>query len=199
LCACVHSFKLPHALHIGKSFSGSSGISNTNLNLGFGISLLHRLILLAFPMLILWVVELFEKALLVQVTFFDLLSFVGLLTNKQTSIAQSTTEAEYVATASCCSQTLWIVHTMRDYGVSYKGVPLMCDSSNAICLVQNLVFHGRAKHIKVRHHFLRDHVEKEDIEMRYIEIERQLADSFIKPLDAIHFASLWGKLGVCHL
>jgi hypothetical protein len=99
LCACVHAFKLPHALHIGKSFSGSSGISNTNSNLGFGISLLHRLILLAFPMLILWVVELFEKALLVQVTFFDLLSFVGLLTNKQTSIAQSTTEAEYVAAA----------------------------------------------------------------------------------------------------
>jgi hypothetical protein len=35
---------------------------------------------------------------------------------KQTSVAQSTIEAEYVATASCYSQILWIVHTVRDYG-----------------------------------------------------------------------------------
>jgi hypothetical protein len=60
---------------------------------------------------------------------------------------------------------------MRDYGETYKNVPLMCDSSSAIFLGQNPVFHGRAKHIKMRHHFLRDHVEKRDIEMRYIETE----------------------------
>jgi hypothetical protein len=81
MCAYVHAFKLLHAIHIGKPFSGSSGISNTHLNLGFGILLLHRLIWLAFPMLILRVVGLIEKALLVQVIFFDLLLFVGLLVN----------------------------------------------------------------------------------------------------------------------
>jgi hypothetical protein len=43
---------------------------------------------------------------------------------KQSSIAQSTTEAEYVADASCCSQILWIVHTMRDFGVNFERVPL---------------------------------------------------------------------------
>jgi hypothetical protein len=82
--------------------------------------------------------------------------------------------------------------------VTYKNVPLMCDSSSVICLVQNLVFHGRAKHIKVRHHLLRGHVEKRDIEMKYINTERQLTDIFTKPLDVTHFASLWGGLGVCH-
>jgi hypothetical protein len=117
---------------------------------------------------------------------------------KQTSIAQSTIEAEYVAAASCCSRILWIVHTMRDYGVSYNSVPLMCDSSSAICLAKNPVFYGRAKHIKVRHHFLRDHVEKGDIEMKYIETERWLAHIFTKPLDVTHFASMRGELGVCH-
>jgi hypothetical protein len=61
---------------------------------------------------------------------------------------------------------------MRDYGVTYKNVPLMYDNSSAICLAQSLVFHGKAKHIKVRHHFLRDHVEKEDIVLKYIDIER---------------------------
>ena len=111
---------------------------------------------------------------------------------KQSSVAQSITEAEYIAAASCCSQILWIVQTMRDYGVTYKSVPLMCDSSSAICLAHNPVFHGRAKHIKVRHHFLRDHVEKGEIEMKFIDTERQLADIFTKPLDSSRFAFLRG-------
>jgi hypothetical protein len=75
---------------------------------------------------------------------------------------------------------------------TYKSVPLMCDSSSAICLAQNLIFYRRVKHIKVRHQFLRDHVEKRDIEIRYIETERQLADIFIKYLVATYFAYLRG-------
>jgi hypothetical protein len=78
--------------------------------------------------------------------------------------------------------------------VTYKSVLIMCDSSSAICLFHNLVFHGRAKHIKVRYHFLRDHVEKGDIEMKFINTESQLADIFTKPLDSSRFASLWGSL-----
>jgi hypothetical protein len=73
----------------------------------------------------------------------------------------------------------------------------MCDSSSVICLAHNPVFHGRAKHIKVRHHFLRDHVEKGDIEIKFIDTERQLADIFIKPLDSSRFACLRGELGIC--
>jgi hypothetical protein len=79
---------------------------------------------------------------------------------------------------------------MRDYGVTYKSVPLMCDSSSAKSLAHNPVFHGRAKHIKVRHHFLSDHAKKGDIEMKFINTERQLVDIFTKPLDSSHFASL---------
>jgi hypothetical protein len=72
---------LPHTLHIGQQFSESSGISNTHPNSGFGIQLLHRLILLAFPMLTLRVVGLTEKALLIHVIFLDLILFVGQLAN----------------------------------------------------------------------------------------------------------------------
>jgi hypothetical protein len=82
--------------------------------------------------------------------------------------------------------------------VTYKSVPLTCDISSAICLAQNPVFHGRVKHIKVRYHFLRDHVEKGDIEMRYIDTERQLDDIFTKPLNVSRFAALLGEICVCH-
>jgi hypothetical protein len=52
------------------------------------------------------------------------------------------------------------------------------------------------RHVERRHHFLRDHVEKGDIE--YIDTERQLADIFTKLLDSSRFADLWGAIRVCH-
>jgi hypothetical protein len=70
-------------------------------------------------------------------------SLVYWSSHKQTSVAQSTTKAEYVATASCCSQILWIVHTMRDYGVTYKSVPAMCDSSSETPLLERPCTEGR--------------------------------------------------------
>jgi hypothetical protein len=79
---------------------------------------------------------------------------------------------------------------MRDFGVSFERVPLICDNTSAISVVKNSVFHKRMRHLEKRHHFLRDHIEKGDIEMGYINTERQLVDIFTKPLDASHFANL---------
>jgi cell fate regulator YaaT (PSP1 superfamily) len=87
---------------------------------------------------------------------------------------------------------------MRDFGVRFESVPLMCDNTSAISVAKNLVFHKKMRHIERRHHILRDHVEKGGIEMRYIDTERQLADIFIKPLDSSRFADLHGEIGVCH-
>jgi hypothetical protein len=73
---------------------------------------------------------------------------------------------------------------MRDFGVIFERVLLICDNSSAISEVKNPVFHKKMRYVERRHHFLRDHVEKGDIEMRYIDTERQLADIFTKPLDS---------------
>jgi hypothetical protein len=125
-------------------------------------------------------------------------SLVGWSSQKQSLVTQFTTEAEHVAGASCCSQIPWIVHTMRDFGVRFERVPLMYDNTSAISVAKNLVFHKKMRHVERRHHFLRDRVEKGDIEMRYIDTERQLADIFTKPHDSSRFADLQGKIGVCH-
>jgi hypothetical protein len=87
---------------------------------------------------------------------------------------------------------------MRDFGVSFERVPLMCDNTSAISVAKNPVFHKRMSHLERRHHFLRDHVEMGDIEMRHIDTERQLTNIFIKPLDASRFADLRRKIDVCH-
>jgi hypothetical protein len=78
--------------------------------------------------------------------------------------------------------------------VRFERVLLMCDNNSVISVAKNLVFHKKMRHIESRHHFLRYHVEKGDIEMRYIDTERQLADIFTKPLDSSRFADLREKL-----
>jgi hypothetical protein len=87
---------------------------------------------------------------------------------------------------------------MRDFGVRFERVPLMCDNTSAIKVAKNLVFHKKMRYVERRHHFLRDHVEKGDTKMRYIDTERQLAVIFTKPLDSSQFANLRGEIGVCH-
>jgi hypothetical protein len=90
------------------------------------------------------------------------------------------------------------MQTMRDFGVKFERVPFMCDNTSAISVAKNSVFHKKMRHVERRHHFLRDHVEKKDIEMRYIDTERQLTDIFTKLFDSSRFAYLWGEIGVCH-
>jgi hypothetical protein len=87
---------------------------------------------------------------------------------------------------------------MREFGVRFERVPLTCDNTSAISVAKNRVFHKKMRHVEGRHHFLRDHVEKGDIEMRYIYTERQLADILTKQLDSSRFVDLRGEIGVCH-
>jgi hypothetical protein len=87
---------------------------------------------------------------------------------------------------------------MRDFGVIFERVLLMCDNTSAISVVKNSVFHKKMRHVERKFHFLRDHVEKRDIEMRYIDTERQLIDIFTKPLDSSRFADLRREIGICH-
>jgi hypothetical protein len=110
-------------------------------------------------------------------------SLVSWLSRKQSSVAQSTTEAEYVAASSCCSQLLWITYTMSDFSEEYTHVPLQCDSTSAISVAKNPMLHSKTKHIEGRYHFLRDNVEKGKIALSHVPTHDQLADIFTKPLD----------------
>ncbi|WVZ84479.1 LOW QUALITY PROTEIN: hypothetical protein U9M48_031509 [Paspalum notatum var. saurae] len=104
-------------------------------------------------------------------------------TSLQASVALSTTEAEYVAVASCCSQLLWMKATLSDFGLRFGRIPLLVDSTFAISVAKNPVLHSRTKHIDVRFHFLRDHYEKGDIDLIHVVSANQLADIFTKPLE----------------
>ncbi|GJW69673.1 retrovirus-related pol polyprotein from transposon TNT 1-94 [Tanacetum coccineum] len=113
---------------------------------------------------------------------------------KQSSVAMSSAEAEYVAAAGCCAQVLWIKIQLADYDVLYDKVPIFCDNTSAISILNNPVLHSRIKHIDIRYHFIRDHILKGDIELHFVPTDLQLADIFTKPLAEPSFTRLVAEL-----
>ncbi|GKF14835.1 hypothetical protein Tco_0056297 [Tanacetum coccineum] len=60
---------------------------------------------------------------------------------KQTIMATSTTEVEYVVAANCCRKILWIQNQMLDYGFNFMNTNIYIDNESTICIEKNLVFH----------------------------------------------------------
>jgi hypothetical protein len=84
-------------------------------------------------------------------------SLVAWLSKKQGSISLSTTEAEYIAATTYCTQVLWMIQTLADLEVKYATpIPIHCDNTSAISVSKNPVFHSKTKHIPIKYHFLRE-------------------------------------------
>jgi len=123
-------------------------------------------------------------------------SLVSWFSKKQNSVALSTTEAEYIAVASCCAQILWMKQTLCDFGLKFDSVPIFCDNTSAINLTKNPIHHSRTKHIDIRHHFIREHVQNGHITLEFVSSNNQLADIFTKPLNEESFCKNRLELGI---
>ncbi|GJR43002.1 retrovirus-related pol polyprotein from transposon TNT 1-94 [Tanacetum coccineum] len=115
---------------------------------------------------------------------------------KQSSLAISTTEAEYVSAGKACQQALWMKQALVDYGIRLDDIPIMCDNKRAIDLSKNPVQHSHTKHIEIRHHFLRDNVKKGNISIEKVSSKDNIADILTKPLKREPFNYLRLGLGM---
>ncbi|GJS75603.1 putative ribonuclease H-like domain-containing protein [Tanacetum coccineum] len=102
---------------------------------------------------------------------------------KQTVVANSTTEAEYVVVANCCGQVLWIQNQMLDYGFNFMNTKIYIDNESTICIVKNPVFHSKTKNIEIRRHFIRDYYEKKLIQVIKIHTDHNVTDLLTKAFD----------------
>jgi len=85
---------------------------------------------------------------------------------------------------------------LSDYGLMLDYIPICCDNTSAINLSKKPIMHSRTKHIEIRHHFLRDHVQKGDCVLEFVETKNQLADIFTKPLPKESFFTIRRELGI---
>ncbi|GJV42645.1 putative ribonuclease H-like domain-containing protein [Tanacetum coccineum] len=115
---------------------------------------------------------------------------------KQTIVAISSTEAEYVAAASCCAQVLWMQNQLLDYGFNFMNTEIHIDNESTICIVKNPVFHSKTKHIQIRHHFIRDCYEQRLINVVKVHTDDNVADLLTKGFDLARFNFLVVTIGM---
>ena len=121
---------------------------------------------------------------------------VSWFSQKQRTVALSTTESEYVAACEGVKEMVWLIRMYNDImGENVKPLLLM-DNQSAIRLVKNPEFHKRTKHIDVKFNFIREKFLQNVFELNYVPSELQLADILTKPLPKNKFNSLKKGIGI---
>ncbi|GJS79308.1 hypothetical protein Tco_0729189 [Tanacetum coccineum] len=112
-------------------------------------------------------------------------------TQKQATVALSSCESEFIVATAATTQVLWLKRLLSKLTHSQEEkVTIQVDNKSAIALMKNPVFHGRSKHIDMKYHFIRECVEKEDIQVEFINGEYQKADILTKALLKIKFLTI---------
>ncbi|GAU38465.1 hypothetical protein TSUD_151880 [Trifolium subterraneum] len=93
---------------------------------------------------------------------------VSWCSKKQSVIALSSCEAEYVAGSLAACQANWLQSLLSEMKIIDNiTIMLKIDNKSAINLAKNPVSHGKSKHIETRFHFLRDQVNKGKLSLEY--------------------------------
>lgn len=110
---------------------------------------------------------------------------------KQQVVALSTAEAEYIAATNYVTQAVWLRRILSELQHQQNGpTKIFCDNKSIITLTKNTVFHGRSKHINIKHHYIRDLIKDKEIVVELCISGDQLAYIFTKPLKVNLFIKL---------
>jgi len=116
---------------------------------------------------------------------------------RQSSVALSTCEAEYMAAAQAAMEAAWHKNIMEELGMSQEApIWIGCDAQAALQLLKNPVYHDRTKHIAVKVHFVRQLMEAGVVDFQYISTEKQVADALTKAVPKAKLEFCRGKMGV---
>ena len=116
---------------------------------------------------------------------------------KQTSVATSSTEAEYMALSGAVKEIIWIQRMFKELGRTLEDEKIIYeDNQGAIALAKNPEQHARTKHIDIQYHFIRECIENGYIELKYIPTEDMVADAMTKPLPKDRHRDLTARMGV---
>ena len=120
---------------------------------------------------------------------------------RQKTVSSSSTEAEYIAASDAAKEAIWLLGFFNELNAfagrpQQAGIKLYIDNASAIKLTKNPEFHGRTKHINIRHHFIRECVENGQIKPEWISGQNNTADILTKPLSRPIFSKLFDELGL---
>ena len=117
--------------------------------------------------------------------------------SKQTVIADSTMEAEYIAASKAAKEAFWYKKFAAELGVmSSDAIPLYCDNNGTIALAKEPRSHQKSKHIEQRFHLIRDYLEKGYVEVKRVDSTDNVADPLTKPLGQQKIEAHLEKMGL---
>ena len=116
---------------------------------------------------------------------------------KQTTVALSSMEAEYMALTHAAQEATWLRNLFSEIGLTLKGpIEINADNHAAIIHANEIMVLSRSKHIDIRHHFIRSSLQRGDTKLQQCGTKENLADLFTKKLPgASHWANM-DKLGL---
>jgi hypothetical protein len=116
---------------------------------------------------------------------------------KQPTVALSTVEAEYMAASNATKEAIWLRVLLEDLGFpQMTATTIHADNQGCIALSKNPVAHSRAKHIDIRHHFIRERIARREIDLQFCPTTQMIADIFTKQLPREAFEKFRTALGV---
>ncbi len=115
----------------------------------------------------------------------------------QSTVATSTTEAEYIATKNTVKEIIWFHRLFKDLGHPQEEPTLLYENNTGtMSLAHNPVNHSMTKHIDITYHFIRERIASGEIEMEHIDTHHQAADILTKPLNQEKWANTIRQLGL---
>ncbi len=109
----------------------------------------------------------------------------------QTTVAQSSTESEYMALCAGGNEACWLRSLLRSLQIEMPdATTIFGDNQGSLKLAQNPADHARTKHIDVRYHAIRDLVQRKTISLTFCKSDHNLADILTKTLGSTLFGRL---------
>ena len=122
--------------------------------------------------------------------------------SKQCTIADSTTEAEYIAAADAAKEAVWMKKFISELGVVpsiENGIELFCDNTGAIAQSKEPRAHKNNKHVLRKFHIIREIVGRNDVKVCKVHTEDNVADPLTKPLAQPKHESHTRSMGLRHM
>ena len=114
----------------------------------------------------------------------------------QATVAVSTVEAEYMAASFATKEALWLRKILSEMGVEVGTMCMQGDNQGAIACTENAISSIRTKHIDVQHHFVRQRVERGEVQFHYCPTSRMVADALTKAVPEDRFVRCRIGMGV---
>ncbi|MBW0533864.1 hypothetical protein O181_073579, partial [Austropuccinia psidii MF-1] len=107
---------------------------------------------------------------------------ISWLSKKQSVVAQSTTEAEFISLNICAKQIRWLSFLVNDLRITITRPVIFNDNSGAVIISNQASLNPNTKHIEIRYQYVRNLMMKKLVDVKQVGTNEMIADVLTKPL-----------------